>query len=64
MQPVPALVSLVLIAFWAYCLADLARTDERDVRTWPKEAWVVVLVLTNVAGGALWLVYGRPQRRQ
>jgi len=54
---------LLLIGFWGYCLWDFVRTPPDEVRTWPREVWLVVLVLLNVLGGALWLAMGRPHRR-
>lgn len=58
---VAVIVALAVLAFWAYCLYDFARTDPRDVRTFSQPVWIVLLVLTSVFGGLLWLVYGRPQ---
>jgi hypothetical protein len=52
----------VLLAFWAYCLVDFARTDERDMRGFTRPVWLAVLVIGSVAGGLLWLLAGRPQR--
>jgi len=34
------------------------------VRTFSKQVWLVLLVLGSVAGGVLWLIYGRPQDRR
>jgi hypothetical protein len=58
---VAAVVALAVLGFWAYCLYDFARTDPRDIRTFSQPVWVLLLVLTSVFGGLLWLVYGRPQ---
>jgi hypothetical protein len=59
----PVLVSVVALAFWVYCLVDFSRTEERAVRTFTRPVWIAVLVFGNAAGGVVWLVYGRPQRR-
>ncbi|MEW1951915.1 PLDc N-terminal domain-containing protein [Terrabacter sp. NPDC080008] len=60
--PTSMLVTIgVFLAFWAYCLYDFARTDERDMRGFTRPVWLVVLVFGSVAGGLLWLLAGRPQ---
>ncbi len=60
----PAAVAVILAAlcFWGYCLVDFSRTDEADIRTYRKQVWVLMLVFTNIFGGLMWLVYGRPSR--
>ncbi len=54
-------VLLAAIAFWAYCLHDFATTDEDEMRTYPRQVWLVLLVFFNVFGGLMWLYLGRPQ---
>jgi hypothetical protein len=49
-----ALIALAAVCFWGYCLFDLARTDEREVRTFSKPVWVVLLVFTNILGALMW----------
>jgi len=57
-----ALMALTAAGFWGYCLFDLARTDEREVRSFSKPVWVTLLVFTNILGALMWFVAGRPQR--
>jgi len=59
----PLLVLIPALIFWAYCLVDLMQTDERELRTFAKPVWWVILVFGSVLGGLLWLLAGRPQRR-
>ena len=54
-------VGVVAVAFWGYCLWDFTRTDERDMRTFTRPVWVVVLVLGGTLGALLWFFAGRPQ---
>lgn len=62
--PAPMLVTMaVLLGFWAYCLVDFARTDERDLREFSRPVWLAILVFGSVVGGAFWLMAGRPHRR-
>ncbi len=59
----PYLVTMGALIFWAYCVVDFARTDERQLRTFPRPVWIVILLLGSVAGAMLWLVAGRPRGR-
>ena len=58
----PIVVLLLAAAVWGWCLADVARTDERDVRTHPKQAWLFIVAFGSVVGGLYWLASGRPLR--
>ncbi|EWT02145.1 membrane protein [Intrasporangium oryzae NRRL B-24470] len=55
-------VVLVPLGFWVWALVDFSRTDERDMRTFTKPMWIVVLVLLNVLGALLWWAVGRADR--
>ncbi len=59
---VTLVVVLAALGFWAYCLYDFSRTDERDIRGFTRPVWILLLVFTNVFGALLWLFYGRPQQ--
>ena len=54
----PVLLSLALTI---YCTVDVIQTPEKAVRTLPKIAWLVVVLLLAVIGPAAWLVAGRPR---
>jgi hypothetical protein len=58
----PLLVGYAALMFWAACLYDFSRTDPREIRTFDRLTWVVLLVLGNVLGGLTWPSLGRPQR--
>ncbi len=49
-------VAVLAVAFIAYCLWDLARSE---VRYLPKWAWAVLCVLSVPLGGIAYLVLGR-----
>lgn len=57
----PWLVLIPWVAVWGYSLIDFSRTDERDLRTFSKDVWLVLLVFGSVVGGVAWLVAGRPR---
>ena len=49
-------VAVLAVAFIAYCLWDLARSE---VRYLPKWAWAALCVLSVPLGGIAYLVLGR-----
>ncbi len=55
---IPVTIAVVL---FVYGLIDCLRSEAKDVRSIPKPAWVVVIVVLNVIGVALWFMLGRPQ---
>jgi hypothetical protein len=57
----PFLVIVQALVFWGWCLVDFTHTDERDMRTFTRPAWLVILTLGSVVGGLLWFSVGRPQ---
>lgn len=58
----PVLVLTGGLGFWGFSILDFARSDARGVRTLPRDAWVVILVLGSVVGAAAWWMLGRPRR--
>jgi hypothetical protein len=53
---------LVEIGLLIYGLIDCAQSSDRDIRTMPKWAWFLVIILLPVIGTILWLIAGRPHR--
>ncbi|MFC6879793.1 MULTISPECIES: PLDc N-terminal domain-containing protein [Actinomadura] len=58
-----ALLALVLVGIWLFCLLDVLTTDETLVRYLPKFAWFLLVLLGFLAGAFAWLALGRPRRR-
>ncbi len=54
---IPGLVLAVTI----YCLIDVVRSEQSEVRGLPKLVWVLLVLLFPLAGGAAWFVAGRPR---
>jgi hypothetical protein len=52
--------AFALLAFWVYCVVEVATTGRREVRTLPKTVWVLLVLLLPVLGGVLWWIAGRP----
>ena len=46
-----------------YSLLDVATTPGDQVRTLPKAAWVVLIIVFPLLGSVGWLFAGRPQQR-
>lgn len=51
---------LLWIALLVYCLIDVAQADESRVRTLPKAAWFLVVLVAPFLGAVAWFVWGRP----
>ncbi|WP_026414216.1 PLD nuclease N-terminal domain-containing protein [Actinomadura oligospora] len=58
-----ALIAVVLVAGWLFCLLDVLTSDEREVRLLPKSVWLLIALLGFVLGAVLWLLAGRPRGR-
>jgi hypothetical protein len=54
----------MVVALYGYCLYGFAHTDEAEMRIYNKQAWVLLLVFTNIFGGMLSMVAGRPEHPQ
>jgi hypothetical protein len=56
--PIAALLPFIVlaVAFIAYCLYDLSRTN---VRYLPKWAWAVICFISIPVGGIIYLLVGR-----
>lgn len=53
------IVAVVATGFAAYCVMDVARTDDRDILLLPRIAWAVVCVISVPIGGIVYLMFGR-----
>jgi hypothetical protein len=53
---------LLEVGFTIYCLVDAVQTPTDQVRNLPKWAWIVLILIFPLAGGATWLLAGRPGR--
>jgi hypothetical protein len=40
----PLLVVVPVLVFWGYCLLDFTQTDKREIRTFTKPVWLVILI--------------------
>jgi len=53
-------ILVVVVAFTIQVVADLAQA--RHTRLMPREAWLVVCVLSMPIGGILYLMYGKDRQ--
>jgi hypothetical protein len=58
-------VALMSVVVWfdRRCLADLARTSDRDLRYFNRNTWALVIVLSFPVGPMLYLRYAKGPRR-
>ncbi|MGP9607255.1 hypothetical protein CQ010_09955 [Arthrobacter sp. MYb211] len=52
--------ALISVALMIYTLIECARTERHRVRSLPKTAWLVIIILLPLLGPGLWFVLGRP----
>lgn len=46
-----------------YSLIECAQTEKYKVRSIPKGAWILLILLLPIIGAVLWLFFGRPKKR-
>ena len=56
---VVAVAVIAVVRFEVYCLTDVIRTDERDLRYLSRRGWVAVCLLLLPIGGIVYLLCGR-----
>ncbi|KAA8888965.1 hypothetical protein F3087_08170 [Nocardia colli] len=55
-----AVVGLLTLALWIYCLIDIITCPDVGIRHLPKMGWLIVVILLPTIGALLWLFAGRP----
>jgi len=58
---IDVILALVLIGLWFYGIIDCARTNQESVRSLPKWAWLLILIVFQSFGAIAWLIAGRPK---
>lgn len=53
-----AVLVLVALGIWLYCLFEVLSTNEGDVRHMPKFVWFMIVLLGFDLGAIAWLVFG------
>lgn len=71
MRPIAAILLVLIILalllplarwvakFEAFCLADLAQTQDEELRYFPRQAWALLILVLIPLGGMLYLTYGK-----
>lgn len=57
-----AVLILVALGVWLFCLFEVLSTDERETRLLPKFGWFLVVLLGFELGAVAWLLFGRRRR--
>ncbi|GAB4587072.1 PLDc N-terminal domain-containing protein [Nocardia sp. IFM 10818] len=55
-----AVVGLITLALWVFCLIDIITAPEGGIRHLPKAGWLLVVPFIPTVGALLWLLLGRP----
>lgn len=58
MRYLPVIFGVVL---FIYGIIDCIRSESADVRSIPKPAWIIVILILPFFGVLLWFFFGRPQ---
>jgi hypothetical protein len=61
MVRVYAVLSLIGMVLWVFCVIDSISARQDEVRNLPKVAWVILVLLFPFVGSIAWLMAGRPQ---
>ncbi len=58
-------VAIVIPIVWfdRRCLADLAQTNDRDLRYFNRNTWALIILFSFPIGPMLYLLYGKGPRR-
>jgi hypothetical protein len=54
-----AVLVLVALGVWLYCLFEVLSTNEGEARHLPKFAWFMIVLLGFDLGAIVWLMFGR-----
>ncbi len=54
-----AVLILVALGIWLFCLFEVLSTSEGDIRHLPKFVWFLVILLGFDLGAVAWLLFGR-----
>ncbi len=56
-----AVLGILLLALWVYCILDVIATDEAVMRNMPKIFWLIIVIILPTVGSLAWLLLGRPE---
>lgn len=56
-----AVLGLITLILWIYCLVDVITCPESEMRNLPKMMWLLIVLVIPTIGSIIWLVAGRPQ---
>ena len=54
------LFGFALLCLWVFCIIDVVRTPESDMRNLPKLVWLFIVIFLPDVGSIVWLLLGRP----
>ena len=54
------LLGPLVLLLWIFCVIDVIRSRDDEVRHLPKIGWLILVLLFPLVGSIAWLVAGRP----
>ncbi len=55
------LIGPIVLIVWVYCVFDVIRSRNDDVRNLPRIGWLLLVLLFPFVGSIAWLAAGRPR---
>lgn len=60
LQALSEILVIAAMCLWVWCLVDFLRTDEREIRAYLRNTWIILLAFCSVLGALMWAAVGRP----
>lgn len=58
------IIYILPIGLTIYALADISRTDDSNIKTLPKWAWILISIFVAYVGPVAWLIAGKNRFRR
>lgn len=57
-------VYVLPVALTIYAIADIARTDDSNIKLLPKWGWVLISIFVGIVGPIAWIIAGKNRNRK
>jgi hypothetical protein len=57
-------LTIAILVLVLYTFFDVARTDQDKIRSGPKWAWLISIILFEMVGVIAWFAFGRPKNNR
>ena len=62
--PIAGILGLALFAFWIWMIIDCATNEPDTPGSNTKIMWILIIILTNWVGAAIYYLVRRPERKR